>query len=230
MKWHVISFPPFCLSATSLAFWKTHVLVFYYSVMVKPHCVPHGACPNIWLSFFFIFFLKPTTQIYLVRSSFWCLLPPLGLLKGTFFSGTLTPVACPASLEQMLPEERPWGLITLILRSVKLLPGVSHSKYTWLPLVDALWPLAFHTNPVCVGYLFKTQDAFTSICWMYLVPAGSWDIKQEVVYNSAFEKVKNYSGYTNTLLGSLVLTYLGKSAALNLLQMSVLLFCVPSCV
>lgn len=43
------------------------------------------------------------------------------------------------------------GLITLIQRSDAVLPGVSHSKYSWFPFVAAPWPLPSTPTAVCVG-------------------------------------------------------------------------------
>lgn len=87
----------------------------------------------------------------------------------TLLIGTLASVARPASLEHMVvrgkQSQQSRGLITLISGSRELLPGVSHSKYTWLPLLDALWPFCLsHQAPRFVCELsFKKHSG--ALAW-----------------------------------------------------------------
>lgn len=115
-----------------------------------------------------------------------CGISPIVFLKGcnwtTFLPGTLTPVASPASVEQILAEktklEKSWGLIVAIAGFVEPKPGAPQSKYTWLPTLRR--PLTF-----CLSH--QVQEAFRNNAVIEPFPARSdSNTRQEVISEQRF--------------------------------------------
>lgn len=150
-------------------------------------------------------------------------------LKGcnwtTFLPGTLTPEASPASVEQILARktkpEKSSGLIVAIAGCAGMKPGVPQSKYTWLPALDDLWPFAFHT---------ESRRHSGAMAWWSRFRPGATEIQdRKWFWSSAFVEVKYYSwAMQYTLQVPCFDISWGKTATLNSLQTSVLLFWVWS--
>lgn len=124
------------------------------------------------------------------------------------------------------------GLITLSWRSMALLPGVSHSKYSWLPSVGALWPLP--TTPRAVGEknADPLHDGLQFMSSVYAEQSGSefkWGGLNFSVVFCAFFLFIYFKFWFWLNVGNSKIAVLPKSSlqtTSSLSQISVFLFCV----